>query len=338
MFRIDNSTAAAILPTPKPVGQPGYFSCGTIGGQDATIVEADWLNQVQEEILNVLTAAGVAPSKLDNTQLITAILLLIQNNTRRRLNANLDLYCSPSGSDSNNGLTPSTAWQTPQRAWNYIMSSLDIGAFGVTIHLADGSYPGVSCSGSPVGQQAIQVMFQGDVVNPAAVVLSGQNTPGVLASVGAILAVDSLTVQSSGTNFGGNGLLALPGGTIAFSNIHFAACTSGQVVAEGGQITATGPYSISGNAGSHAISSFAGSLDLDSAHVTITNTPTFSNGFAALNETAVAMLTNMVFTGTAHGPRFGVSTNAVLNLGGQNPNTYLPGDAAGTTASGGLVV
>jgi hypothetical protein len=33
MFRIDNSYAASILPTPGPPGTPGFFTNGNIGGQ-----------------------------------------------------------------------------------------------------------------------------------------------------------------------------------------------------------------------------------------------------------------------------------------------------------------
>jgi len=46
-------------------------------GLIATEVTADWLNAIQEEIIAVLTAAGISPSKPTNTQLRDAILSLI---------------------------------------------------------------------------------------------------------------------------------------------------------------------------------------------------------------------------------------------------------------------
>lgn len=66
MFRIDDPGAAASLPTPASAGTQGYFQSGTI-------VTADWLNAVQEEIVAVLAAAGASPSKSTRTQLRDAL-------------------------------------------------------------------------------------------------------------------------------------------------------------------------------------------------------------------------------------------------------------------------
>ncbi len=46
-------------------------------GVPATVVSADWLTAVQEEILAVLDEAGIEPSKVNNSQLKAAILSLI---------------------------------------------------------------------------------------------------------------------------------------------------------------------------------------------------------------------------------------------------------------------
>ena len=70
MHRIDNSTATATMPIRKPAGTWGYFSQGSeTAGQLATIVEADILNAMMMEIANVVTNAGLALNKLDDTQL-----------------------------------------------------------------------------------------------------------------------------------------------------------------------------------------------------------------------------------------------------------------------------
>lgn len=73
MFRIDNSTAAASLPTPAAAGTPGYFTDGVPGTTAATVVPADWLNLVQEEIISAVTAAGISLSKTTRNQLLQAI-------------------------------------------------------------------------------------------------------------------------------------------------------------------------------------------------------------------------------------------------------------------------
>jgi hypothetical protein len=67
MHRIDSQGATA----------EGRFTEGnpTIP-EPATVVSADWLNAVQDEILNVLAEAGIQPEKADNAQLKEAILKL----------------------------------------------------------------------------------------------------------------------------------------------------------------------------------------------------------------------------------------------------------------------
>jgi hypothetical protein len=74
MFRIDGSTAVGGFPAPATPGTPGYFSDGNpTSGAPATIVSADWLNGVQEELMSVVTGAGLTPDKTSVTQLLTAI-------------------------------------------------------------------------------------------------------------------------------------------------------------------------------------------------------------------------------------------------------------------------
>jgi hypothetical protein len=78
MFPIDNASAVGVLPTPAAAGTHKYFSGGNaLTGTPGTIVEADWMNMVQEELLSVLSAASVSPSKTTYNQLTTAINALI---------------------------------------------------------------------------------------------------------------------------------------------------------------------------------------------------------------------------------------------------------------------
>lgn len=78
MFRIDSQGTSATLPTPAAVGPTvGYFTKGDPGNAILpTVVSDDWLNMTQEEILNVILAAGLTPSKTTYTQLRDAILEL----------------------------------------------------------------------------------------------------------------------------------------------------------------------------------------------------------------------------------------------------------------------
>lgn len=74
MYQIDNSSAAAVIPASTPAGTPGYFTDGNPAtGVAPTILPAEFMNMVMLEILGVLSAAGVTPSKSNFTQLTTAI-------------------------------------------------------------------------------------------------------------------------------------------------------------------------------------------------------------------------------------------------------------------------
>ena len=78
MFRIDAPTNVASLPTPAAAGTAGYFRDGDLAtGLVGTRVTADFLNAVQEELIAVILAGGLTPSKTVRTQVRDAINALI---------------------------------------------------------------------------------------------------------------------------------------------------------------------------------------------------------------------------------------------------------------------
>jgi phage-related tail fiber protein len=82
MYGIDNATAAAAAPTYPAAGVAGHFSKGNPSTSTAaTVVDDWWLDQVNQELLNVLSAGGVTPSKGANNQVATAIANLISGAT-----------------------------------------------------------------------------------------------------------------------------------------------------------------------------------------------------------------------------------------------------------------
>lgn len=343
MYRIDNSTASTTVPPQKPVGVPGFFTAGTVGGVPATIVEADWLNIVQEELMQVLGAASVTPVKGTTNQVITAILALIASNTRLRLTGTLNLYVSPTGNDTNNGLTPSTAFATPQAAWNYIMRRLDVGGQAVVVNMADGTYPPLVCDGEPVGGQGAGVSFVGDVVSPSSCVISNNNGVAVYAAFNAIVLLKGIRIQAAGTSAdyiaNGTGIVANNGATILLDTVDFGTCQTGHMQSINGAIitTAGAPYSISGNAPFHMIAAAGANVSTADSHVTIYNTPTFATAFAEAVWSASVNCWGQVFTGAAHGPRYLAASNAIITTNGAGAN-YLPGDVAGAVQSGGLYI
>lgn len=74
MFQIDNNTASAALPPPGPAGAPGYFIGGDPdAGIPPTAVPADYMNMLMMELINVVVAGGLVPSKVTYDQVKTAI-------------------------------------------------------------------------------------------------------------------------------------------------------------------------------------------------------------------------------------------------------------------------
>ncbi|MBO9647349.1 MAG: hypothetical protein J7605_02480 [Variovorax sp.] len=77
MFAIDDPSAVAVMPTPEAAGTPGWWTEGNPAlGQTATLMRASWFNALQQELLNILTAAGVTPSKTAYNQLLASLNLL----------------------------------------------------------------------------------------------------------------------------------------------------------------------------------------------------------------------------------------------------------------------
>ncbi len=74
MFQPDNNTVSSSLPTPSPAGTPGYFTNGNpVTGTPATMVDADWLNMITMELINVAKKAGITPDKANYGQLAQSI-------------------------------------------------------------------------------------------------------------------------------------------------------------------------------------------------------------------------------------------------------------------------
>lgn len=79
MNRIDSPTAVTALAAPTAVsGIVGFFSGGNPSTSTApTTLSAEWLNMVQEELVAILAAASIVPSKADRGQVLAAIQALI---------------------------------------------------------------------------------------------------------------------------------------------------------------------------------------------------------------------------------------------------------------------
>ncbi len=79
MYQYDDATAIASLPAPAAPGTAGYFTDGNpSAATPATILRSDFMNMVMMELLNIVTAGGVVPSKTTYNQVLAAIENLIE--------------------------------------------------------------------------------------------------------------------------------------------------------------------------------------------------------------------------------------------------------------------
>lgn len=352
MYRIDNSSASNVLDPPSVPGpRPNhYFSGGNpAGGIQATILEAEWANMLQEEICNVVLAAAMTLDKADRSQLLKAIRRLF----RMRLSAPLELYVSPSGNDAaGDGLSPATAWRSPQVAWNWMVANLDPALNIVTVHLAPGTYPGVVITGTIPGVEDGTIRFLGNVDNPSTVTIHGENQAAFYVqdcSIGLFGVTLTATGVPSGPHGGAEGMAicAGPGSTIWIDKLNFGACSAAHLFAEssgsiwlepwsGGE-SGQSSYTISGSAPNHYECVEAGFIATAVSHVTIVGNPHFDI-FCLANALGQIACWSIQWTGTATGKHFQVGANSVINIGGANPDTYFPGNVAGDRYTGGIVI
>ncbi|ARL91031.1 hypothetical protein [Burkholderia pseudomallei] len=74
MYQIDNASAATSQPASTAAGTAGFFTDGNPAtATPATIVPAEWLNSVMMELINVVNAGGVTPTKNQFNNVLTAL-------------------------------------------------------------------------------------------------------------------------------------------------------------------------------------------------------------------------------------------------------------------------
>ena len=344
MQRIRDTTAAAALPAPPALtGPAGYFTGGAPGTVPATRVRYWWLNMLQEELLSILTAAGITPDTTGTNfhQVLDAIRAGAGGATRYRLSAATTFYVSPAGNDANTGMTPATAFRTLGACWVFLTANIDCAGQTVTISLADGTYPSAALLWSLVGQNEA-VYITGNTTTPGNVVISSATNDALVIAHTGRFQLSGMRFQSSapsGDTYtgAGSGLVVTEGSLVSISRVEFGNCTTYQMAIYGGYITTLGlPYSIVGGASCHLVCNTMGNFTSALSTVTITGTPNFTQFlFAAQN--SVASTWGMTFSGGCTGMRWQAATGAIIDIHGANPDTYFPGTINGNATGGAIV-
>jgi len=246
---------------------------------------------------------------------------------REVLTASRTYYVRTDGSDSNTGLVNSAggAFLTGQKAINTV-AGLDLNGQTCTIQFGSGTYTGSINAATPfVGGVPT---LQGDTGTPSNVLLN-VSSYAIRAANGAEINVAGFKITSTG-----DALLAENAGRLNVTgNMDYGACTSSHMHAKyAGLITVSANYTVSGNSVWHWWSETAGgSIKVIGRTITITGTPAFAGAW--LNATIVAQIVAVsnTYSGSATGARYLVTLNGV----GYTSGATLPGNAAGSTATGG---
>src|ERR1017187_2920774 len=334
MFRTDVSTNTNVDPTPATPGTPGFFQNGNPGANiPATIVDADWLNTVQEELMAVILAAGLTPSKTNRGQLLQALGIL---GFKLAPVGTFNLYVSPTGSDFNDGLTSGTPFLTIAHAYGVLLASYDLSSASTTIiNLAHGTYTaGLAAVQLPAGEVSVEIL--GDPASPASVIVSVTNNNCFSAFGQANLSISGVTLSATGSLTNGFALVARNGGFITVGpDVIFGACDSGHTDALfSGLISFSSNYTISGSTFAHLSAHDHGSIfQFTGIVATLTGTPNFTNAFAKADALGNINATGTTFSGAATGARYNSEHNSIIHSGGGGAN-YFPGNSAGTAVTG----
>lgn len=259
----------------------------------------------------------------------------VSGGPREILSADRIYYVRTDGSDANSGLanTAGGAFLTMQKAIDVVFGTLDLYGYNVTIQLGDGTYSaGLSVSAPQVGKGTITV--QGNNASPGNTIVSTTAADCVYVGKGAALLIKDMELRTTTSGFC---LDADQGGFINFQNLRFGAAVWHMVAKDGGHILATGDYAITGGGTGHHNSQSGGTIRVASRTVTIGGTPAFSNTFASVSLGATLLAFSNTYSGAATGKRYAIASNGQVFTNGA-ATTYLPGDTAGTTATGGQYV
>lgn len=258
---------------------------------------------------------------------------------RELLSANRTYYVSTTGNDSNTGLTVGAPFLTPQKAMDVVANSIDNGGYDVTVQLADGVYANYIILKTFVGSGS--VIFNGNAASNVNVTLAGSGNgihtiDGTSGGVGYPIfgkfTFQNMYLRASNAHVcyvTGHGTCVKFGTGVYF---HTVTAAFGHLIAQfGGQITVTGPIYIAAGCALFAYAANRGVIRMDSANITLINTPQFTGAFVYADSIGLIYAPSIAWTGSGLGPRYNVSSGAVINSGGAGAN-YFPGNQAGVNS------
>jgi hypothetical protein len=246
------------------------------------------------------------------------------------------------GNDSYDGFTASFStgihgpFRTIQRAADELIR-YNLNGYNVTINVADGNYLGQTHWHPLNGSGAVYIY--GNQASPTNVNLSSSaGTVFVFNGGGYAVIGFKFSCSGTATNDAGNGIWVIAN-PVTIQDCHFGACVGNHIVCSEGLIYLLGTLTVDAGAASF-INSDGGRYAFDGAlrpALVLTAVPNFSGAFIIAMDAARVVGTFSTITGTATGSKYTATTNSIINTNGAGIN-YFPGNAAGTTNTGGQYI
>ncbi len=262
-----------------------------------------------------------------------------QINTRvPMLTAALNLYVATTGNDSNPG-TSGSPFLTIQKAID-VAVGYHLSIYNITIAIADGTYD----------------------TDTAIILKSYATGGGIIILSGSLTTPANCVLTNTSSSYSGKVIVAVASGTYRLEGLKLVCDASGQMGIEasgpttflylrkldfglaslahirataGAVISSYDGYTISGNvtAGYH-LDVREGAVAIGTGQITLTNTPSWSSAFVFADIGGKAKLNSFTFSGSSTGKRYEARAGGIIaTFGGAD---FLPGNSAGSVASGGI--
>jgi hypothetical protein len=214
-----------------------------------------------------------------------------------------------------------------------LAAALDTSVYDVTIQLAKSYYDTAGMLlKSAAGSGSITVI--GDETTPSNVQVCISSGTNLFDATNQTMTFRLKGMQTIATGGGTKRVILSSRAYVTFKNLDISTGFSVQLrAADTGILEFTGNYTISGGASIHW-QVVSGIIRGQGFTITLTGTPAFSTAFAQGLYAGVQNVQANTFSGAATGTRYSITMNSVCNVGGGGAN-YFPGNAAGSTATGG---
>lgn len=295
----------------------GRAEIGLVGDDDLAIkVSADGASW--REALRVDRASGVVSFPRGTSW------------SREKLSAARTYYVRTTGSDAADGLSAGSAFATIQKAID-TAAGLDLSIHDVTIDVGAGTYSAALTLKTLVGAG------RGIVQGAGATTIVSTASADCFKAQG-ILGRWKLANMKLQTTTSGHGIsLNAFGCEVAYAGLDFGAVAGSHVYVQAGLAIAEGACTISGGAGRHLQTLGAGAqIDAGGGVHTLSGSPAFSSAFVDARRCSNIRALTTAFSGAAGAgtAKFYVDMNAVI-FAADAGEAGLPGDTAGTKATGG---